>query len=39
VFEFLKIQFQLGSIDAARLQAAANKGYITQEQYAEIIGE
>jgi hypothetical protein len=25
--------------DVARLQAAANKGYITQEQYAEIIGE
>ena len=38
MFEFLKIQFQLGSIDETRLQNAVIKGYITHEQYTEIIG-
>jgi hypothetical protein len=37
MFEFLKLQWQLGKITEARLQTAVDKGYLTEEEMNEII--
>ena len=39
MFERLKRLYNEGKIDEAGLQAAVEKGWITAEQKAEIIGE
>ncbi len=36
MFNFLKIQYQLGKIGASEVEAFATAGYITAEQAAEI---
>lgn len=38
MFEFLKIQYTLGKINAEKLQICVTKGYITQEQFDNIVG-
>lgn len=37
MFEFLKLQYQMGKIDAAKLQSYVPR-WITQEQANEIMG-
>ncbi len=37
MFEFLKLQYQLGKITEARLQVAVEKRYITEEEMNEIM--
>ncbi|HWQ76864.1 MAG TPA: XkdX family protein [Syntrophomonas sp.] len=37
MYDFLRLQYQLGKITEARLQTAVDKGYITAEQMTEIL--
>ena len=37
MYNFLKIQYQLGKITEAQLDTAVTKGYITEEQKLQIL--